>query len=109
MFLYNKREIKMSSQNQLYSFQVPSNLNTEISSYGARLRIGRVGLAEHLTTGLYHVQSFPNHSDYRAGSHVFNKSGEEGAGREIGVVFREKFFSRLSRKEKIIANAVLKY
>ena len=69
---------------------VASDLNAEVTADGAGQRVGGVGGAEHLATGLDHIQTLPHHGHHGAGVHVVHESGEEGAGGQISVVLLQQ-------------------
>ena len=63
-----------------------SYLDAEVTPDGAGFGVLGVGLSEHDAAGLDHVESLPDHGQDGARCHVLDESGEEGAGRQVGVV-----------------------
>ena len=49
----------------------PTDLNTEISSDGARSRVGRVGGSQHDTTSLDSIETLPDHGHHWAAATKF--------------------------------------
>jgi len=74
---------------------VASNLDAEVTADGAGQGVSGVGGAEHLATGLDHIQTLPHHGHHGAGVHVVDESGEEGAGGQIGVVLLQQLLGGL--------------
>lgn len=46
-------------------YNVPANLYAEVSTDGPRLGVRRVGLPEHDSACLHHIQPLPDHGNYR--------------------------------------------
>lgn len=72
---------------------VSSNINAEVSSDGAWLRLKRLGLSEHLSSSGHNVTSLPNHGNDRSTVHVLDQFWEEREMREILVVLLEVLLS----------------
>ena len=105
------------------------HLDAVVSPDGARLGVGRVGLAQHHSAGLHSVQTLPHlsggqavnilhtsvrarlkivlmwmwvnyHGDHRPRAHVFDQAGEEGPLLQVCVVLLEKLHFGLQHNRK---------
>lgn len=65
---------------------VAAGLNTKVAADAARLRVLRVGLAEHLTAGANRIQAAPHHAHNGARRHVLDETREERSSRQVLVV-----------------------
>ena len=88
----------ISEQVSLSNFQSKAHLDAEVSPDGAGLGVLGVGLSQHDAAGLDHVQSLPDHGQDGARCHVLDESGEEGAGRQVGVVVLQVLLRGLKYK-----------
>merc|ERR1719336_3244683 len=74
---------------------VMTNLDTEITSDGARGGVSGVGGSQHDTTSLDSVETLPYHRQHGATSHVLDQTSKEGFGGQIGVVVLQEFLRSL--------------
>ena len=70
--------------------EIPTDLNTEVTTDGTGSRLGGLGGAEHLSAAGDDVITFPDHSNDGTRAHVLNKTVEEGLGGELSVVLAEE-------------------
>lgn len=77
----------------------PTHLEGVVATDGAGGRSKGVGGAEHGTAGLDGVKALPDHADNGAREHVLDERGEEGLGREVGVVLLEVLLGGSSELE----------
>ena len=81
----------------MFNTKIIFHLDAEISTNGSRCGIPWVGLAQHDSSGLDDVQTFPDHRhDWPAG-HVLAEAGVERLAGQVGVVLLEEILRRLKK------------
>jgi len=75
---------------------VSSDIDTQISAQGSRVRMEGERLPQDLATGGYYIVAFPDHAAERALGDVSDEFLEEGLGAKIRVVAFDQFYCRLS-------------
>lgn len=79
---------------------VATNLDAHVTTNASGAGISGVCGAQHNTASLDDIQTFPDHGDNGAGTHVGNQSGEEGTSSQIGIMFlQESLISLLFNKK----------
>ncbi len=74
--------------------EIAANDLAEVTTNGARSRVGGLGSTKELATLESGIEAFPDHSDNRTRSHVVEKAVEERLASEISVVLLEVSASR---------------
>jgi len=75
---------------------VPTEVDTKVAPDGAGLGSQGVGLAQHDAALLDDVEALPDHGADGARVHVLDQAGEEGLGREVGVVLLQVLLAGLA-------------
>ena len=70
---------------------IPANLNAEIPSNGTWLRISWIGLAQHHSACLHHIEPLPYHGHHRPLVHVLHQPWEERTVFQVNVVLLQVF------------------
>merc|ERR1719244_1993050 len=74
---------------------VTTDLDTKISSDGARLAVSGISFPQHNSAGLDSVLTLPDHGDNRATSHVLHQTREETSSRQISIMLPKVSLARL--------------
>ena len=69
--------------------QVLANINAIVTTDGTRSRVQGVGGAEHRTTSLDNLLTFPDHANDGTRGHVPDETGEEGLAGEVSIVLAQ--------------------
>jgi len=75
---------------------VPTEVGAEVAPDGAGGGSQGVGLAQHDAALPDHVKALPDHGADGARVHVLDQAGEEGLGREVGVVLLKVLLAGLA-------------
>lgn len=88
---------------------VASDLDAHITTNASGAGVSGVGSAQHYTSSLDDIQTFPDHWNDGTRAHVFDQSGEEWTTSQIGIMFLQQRLIGLWDRLKLIHLVLLFY